>query len=206
MLWRLNAVLGLIKAPCSITMFSTKRPVKTCFVELKSQIKDQNPSLKQYKTLAVPTNMQNQLVTVIAHNGQRDKHSGTFWTLQLMKPCGTIALLKLGKLQPRTDTLTSSNSSTTKITKTSTNVEDLELKQSAILTQCALGRRRPKPTIRVEEECTVAIWKISSPPKKRKDSPRKLRKLRDKKKWRGKEKKERLKEMLKEPGEKRKRD
>lgn len=90
-------MLGPIKVLCSITEFSIKRQVKTCFVELRYQIKDPNLGSRQFKISAALTNMKTQPVTVIALNGQRDKHSETFWISPQMKPCGIIALLRLGK-------------------------------------------------------------------------------------------------------------
>jgi len=90
-------VLGLIKVLYLTTEFSIKRPVKTCCVESKCQIKGLIQDSRQFKISAVLTNMTTQLVTVIALNGQRDKHSETFWISPQMKLCGIIALLKLGK-------------------------------------------------------------------------------------------------------------
>jgi len=130
---------------------------------------------------AALTNIKTQLVTVIALNGQRDKHSETFWISLQMKPCGMTASSKLGKLQPRTDISTFKHSSIMKTLRMSINAVSLEPKQSVELIQCAHGRKKLKLTIRVEEECTVATCQISSQLKRRKDLQKRQRKPLDKK-------------------------
>lgn len=82
------------------------------FAELKFQLEAKNLTFWLFKKLAVLPNTQNQLVTVIALLGQRVKHSQMFLHLLLMKLNGLRALLKLGKLQPRMDTLISKHQST----------------------------------------------------------------------------------------------
>jgi len=86
-----------------------------------------------------------------------------------------------------------------------TNVAGLELKQSATLIQCALGRRRPSPMIREEKECIAATCQTSSLLKKRKDLQKKLKRLPDKKNRESSEKRERPKEMPRKLGNKKRR-
>lgn len=84
----------------------------------------------------------------------------------------------------------------------STNAAGSELKQSAILIQCALGRRRLSLMIREEKECIAVTCQISSLLKKRKDLQKKLKRLLDKKNRESNEKKERPKEMPRKLGKK----